>query len=181
VTPHTSNPRRRARNTSRSDIDDTLTNPTRQIRKRKIDAAGVVGKRGGRRPISTRMTSLNGAKRRKEGGGLVNLSLILRKKGRRGGKDILQGRNRNRDLPCHQYPGSKRIRLEWLVNLPWRISKLNQTMMGIWSDHLFPQNTRIKQDDRRTTHPFFINDSELMIQIQRHVTRRSSSNGSIRS
>ena len=177
MTPHTSNPRRRARNTSRSDIDDTLTNPTRQIRKRKIDAAGVVGKRGGRRPISTRMTSLNGAKRRKEGGGLVNPALTQRMRG----DGVPRSRNRNLDLPCHPRLGSRRKSLEWLVNLPWRISKLNQTMMGIWSDHLFPQNTRIKQDDRRTSHPFFINDSELMIQIQRHVTRRSSSNGSIRS
>lgn len=181
MTPHTSSPRRRARNPSRSDTDDTLTNRTRQIRKRKIDAAGVVGKRGGRRVRGTLMTSLNGAKRRKEGGGLVNLSLSLRKKGRRGGEDILRGRDRNLDLPCHPRPGSRRKSLEWLVNLPWRISKLNQTMMGIWSDLPFPLSTRIKQDDRRTSHPFFINDSELMIQIQRHVTRRSSSNGSIRS
>ena len=156
-------------------------NPTRQIRRRKIDAAVVVVKSEGRRVRGILMTSLNGAKRREEGGGLVNLSLILRTKGQRGGEDILQGRNRSRDLPCHPRPGSRRIRLAWLVNLPWRTSNLIQMMMGIWSDRLFPQNTKTKQDDRRTSHPFFINESELMIQIQRHVTRRSSSNGSIRS
>ena len=177
MTPHTSKPRRRARNPSRSDIDDTLMNPTRQIRNRKIDDAVVVVRSGGRRARGILMTSLNGAKRRKEGGGLVNPALTQRMRG----DGVPRSRNRNLDLPCHPRLGSRRKSLEWPVNLPWRISKLNQTMMGIWSDHPCPQNTRIKQDDRRTSHPFFINDSELTLQIQRHVTWRSSSNGSIRS
>jgi hypothetical protein len=124
VIPHISNPRRRARNPSRSDIGDTLTSPTRPILRKRIADVDVDVRRGGRRVIGTRMKRLREARKGRGGEGQVNPTLIQRASKKRG-EDILQDRNRNQNHDLYYHPrlvrkiGSRKKRLEWLVNLPW--------------------------------------------------------------